>query len=135
MKRYLMLFVVLMVMVSASAVSAEMASMSAGVDGTNAVARQQMALPATETDAIVLVGSTAQTYTIPAGTYEICFSGGTADFYVNLRGQTAVKPVANVTNGNASIKNPACRIVEGLETLSIVSDGTDQDVSAERLKK
>ena len=70
-------------------------------------------------DALVLSANTAQTYTIPAGTDYLLFSG-TGIFYVSYTG-TAVIPSGNVLTGLAPALDPVLRAVTGLTSISVIA--------------
>lgn len=77
-------------------------------------------------DAKVLAASTAETITVPAGAKYVIFSAE-ADFWANPN-DTAAVPSGDVSDGSASELNPVGYDVEGVSTISIISE-TAQNVS------
>ena len=83
-------------------------------------------------DAIKLVASTPQYYTIPTGANFLRFSG-TSNFYVRMGGY-ATPPATTTATGLAPILNPKILSTGGKTTVSIVSTVDGAVVTIESFK-
>ena len=77
-----------------------------------------MVLAPTYVNAKSLAANTAESFTTPTGARFVIFSAN-CDFYANPT-TTATVP-GDVTNGSASMLNPAAWFVEGITTVSVIS--------------
>lgn len=71
-------------------------------------------------DSFVLTAGSAVTVTKPADAVFAVFSA-TGNFYANFNGGTASAPSVSVTDGTASMLNPAAARIAGLTSFSIVA--------------
>ena len=93
--------------------------------------------PSTYTDQLVLVGGTAQTYSLTAaqanfGTNALCINvqGENASIAVNFNGSAASFAGSSTSNGAAAAINPGVRYVGNINSISVISR-TGQNVSIE----
>ena len=91
------------------------------------VAQEDTLIPAqgvinacTYVDARVLAASTNETVTVPTGARFVFFSS-TGNFYVNFQSGTAAIPSGDVTDGSASILNPAGRYINEITQFGIIA--------------
>lgn len=75
--------------------------------------------PSSHVDARVLAAGIAEVHNIPVGAEIVVFSG-TSDFYVMFDAAAAI-PSAEVTDGGASMLNPAVRRCNGGATIGLIS--------------
>jgi hypothetical protein len=72
-------------------------------------------------DAVYLaLAGTAETYTVPEGVFRIMFSCP-YNFWARYEGTPAAVPSSDLTNGTGAELNPAGRIVQPGDTISLVS--------------
>jgi hypothetical protein len=75
--------------------------------------------PASYTDAIVLVPNTPIVYSVPTGAVYTLINC-TSSVWVRFGGVAAI-PSTNITDGSASVLNPALRAIPGVTSIGFVS--------------
>lgn len=71
-------------------------------------------------DAVVLVATVNQTYTVPANADAVILSANCPEFYA-IVGPTAAVPAANVTNGTGSEMNPSSWYIGRATQIGLIS--------------
>lgn len=81
----------------------------AGTVGSYGCFDDDFEMPSGYIDALVLVGTTAQTFTVPTRAGKVMLTGNAGFYYTHAKSgsPTAVAPSATVTDGSASVYVPA----------------------------